>query len=181
MQDKNGKAVRALKKIIPLLKKYHFQWIITGGFACYVYGVKRNLTDIDIDIKVNKDSVEFKAFLAELKLFITQPLEHFIDKNYDNYNFEITINGQVIDICPMADLKIFDKNKKKYVPFYSNGFPKIEKVKFKGVTLPLLSKELIIKNKEMLVWQRESDLRDIEGLKIIIQKEGNKLKDYITV
>lgn len=161
-------AVDALNFIIPILQKYQFQWVITGGFASLVYGVDRQLTDIDIDINTSRNMPAFKNFLKDKEVapYITRELNHFVDQNYDNYNLEITYQGQVIDICPMAELKIFNQSSKKYEPFdfYKNGFPKVEFVNFHGLGLPLLAKELIIKNKEMLVWQRESDHRDIAGL-----------------
>ncbi len=168
--DKETKALAALNLVIPLLTKRKFRWCITGGFACYVYGVKRKLSDIDIDIDTTKDSTEFQDFLAELAPCITQSLEHFVDQNYDNYNFEITIGGQVVDICPMVEMEVFTKISGSYAPFYGGVFPDIEMVDFFGLKLPLLSKELVIKNKEMLVWQRESDIQDIKGLQELMSK-----------
>src|SRR3989344_2578860 len=163
------KAVGALKYIVPLLRKYNFQWVITGGFACLAYGVKRPLTDIDIDINTAKDSPQFKLFTQDVKPYTTQDLEHYVDQNYDNYNLEVTYEGQVIDICPMAELKIFDRDTNSYIPFYHN-FPNVQFVDFHGLDLPLLPKDLIIKNKEMLMWQRESDFNDIAGLRKLLTK-----------
>lgn len=37
----------------------------------------------------------------------TYELNHFVDVNYDNYNFEVTFAGQELDICPIPELKIF--------------------------------------------------------------------------
>lgn len=162
-------AVNALNFIIPTLNRYQFKWAITGGFASLVYGVDRSLTDIDIDINTSKNSPEFKSFLKDVETFISQPLEHFVDQNYDNYNVEVTYHEQVLDICPMAEMNIFDKASAKYENFYKNDFPQIEWVGFHGLELPLLSKELIIKNKEMLVWQRESDHRDVSGLRELLK------------
>ena len=162
--NEKERAVSALNYIIPLLEKYNFDWCIAGGFACYVYGVNRPITDIDIDVNTNTENPEFKNFLHEVEKYTTAPLEHWVDKNYDNYNVEITYQGQVIDICPTATLKIFNKEHNVYEPFYQNGFTKPEIVSFEGLKLPLLAKELIVKNKEMLVSQRESDLKDIAGL-----------------
>jgi len=159
------KALAALKYIIPILEKYNFRWVITGGFACYVYGVDRPITDIDVDISTSKDSSEFNKFIEKVRPYQTQALEHFVDQNYGNYNMELTYEGQVLDICPMAEMNVFDQAQGKYVNFYEEGLPDIELVKFCDIELPLLSKELIIKNKEMLVWKRDSDLKDIEGLK----------------
>ncbi|MDO8563576.1 MAG: hypothetical protein Q7R87_01055 [Nanoarchaeota archaeon] len=162
-----SRAANALNFIIPLLRKYNFNWIITGGFASYVHGVNRPITDIDIDIEISKKDKKFKKLLSDIKPFISQKLIHFVDKNYNNYNLEIDYNGQVIDICSSKELKIFNKKSGKYEQFYNllGGFPKPKFMKFQGLKLPLLSKKLIIKNKEMLVWQRESDFNDIKELK----------------
>ncbi len=135
-----------------------------------MYGVPRKLTDIDIDIETSKDDPVFAEFLKLVELRITSPLEHFVDQNYDNYNVEITVGGIVIDICPMAEMNILDKETNKYVNFYKNGFPDIEVVEFLGFKLPLLSKELIIKNKEMLVGREHIDQPDIAGLKALNAK-----------
>lgn len=161
------KILNALNKIIPLLEKYNFQWLITGGFASHVYGVKRPITDIDIDIYTSKDSDDFKNLIKDLSPFITQPLENFIDQNYNNYNFEMEIEGQIVDICSSKEMNIYDKKTERYENFYSGTFPKPEIVGWNGLKLPLLPKDLVIKNKEMLVQQRESDLKDIEELKSI--------------
>ena len=163
MQSARLKAKEALSFIIPILEKYGFKCVITGGFATLAYGVDRPLTDIDIDIDTKKDDPKFQEFIAELVPHTTQPLEHLVNDSYDNYNMEITISGVVIDICPMADLKVFDKEKKEYVPFYS-GFPEHEMVDFEGFQLSLLSKWLIIENKEIIM-RDEWDRRDVEGLK----------------
>ncbi len=167
MQNKTQelhKAKSALSFIIPILEKYNFRWVITGGFACYVYGVNRPLTDIDIDIDTDKDSREFAGFLAEVEQYITQPLENFINENYDNFNFEITYKSQIIDICPMANLKIYNKETSAYELFYKDGFPPIEVVEFEGFRLPLLSKQAVIENKMMLTIKDEWQQRDIDEL-----------------
>lgn len=163
--NNNKQAVNALKFIIPYLEKYNFRWVITGGFAARVYGVKRPLTDIDIDIDCSKDDQNFKDFYTDLKKNIKFPLENFVDDNYDNYNFEIEFQGQVIDICPMKEMKVINKETGKYECFYLSGLPEFEWVDFHDLKLPLLAKELIVKNKEMLVFQRDSDFIDIKGLK----------------
>jgi len=173
MKQRNVKfknALDALHFIMPILQKYQFQWLITGGFAARVWGVVRPLTDIDIDINTSRETESFQNFLKDVEPYTTQKLEHFVDQNYDNYNVEITYQGQVLDICPMAEMKIFDTASGAYEKFYKNGLPEIEFVHFHGLDLPLLSKKLIIKNKEMLVWKRASDYTDIAGLQTLLKK-----------
>ncbi len=112
MQDKvqeRQQAKSALAYIIPILEKYKFRWVITGGFACYVYGIDRLLTDIDIDIDTDKDIQEFKSFLEEVETYISQPLENFVDENYDNFNFELNykllvlLTAQATQATPTSD------------------------------------------------------------------------------
>lgn len=167
MTSEEQSAYDALKKIIPEINALGCKWVITGGFACYVYGVKRELTDIDIDIDISKDDSKFIALLEKFNSSITQPLMHFVSKAYDNYNVEITISNQIVDICTMEDLKIYDKDRGEYRPFYDQGFPAVEMVDFHGFTLPLMSKDLIIKNKKMIM-RDEWDERDVEGLRMLM-------------
>lgn len=158
MEDQ--RALKALNFIIPILERYGFRWVITGGFATYMYGVDRPLTDIDASVEEKK----FQKFVEEVAPVTSQPLEHFVSEDYDNYNMELSVDGVILDLCPMAEMNVIDKQTHKPEWFYQDGFPEHEVVDFHGLKLPLLSKKLIIKNKEQL--QRdEFDRRDIEGLK----------------
>lgn len=161
-------AREALSYIIPILKKYDFKWVITGGFAAYAYGVNRPITDIDIDVDGSKEDARFKALVEEVRPMMTQELIHFVDQNYDNYNFEITVSGIVIDICPMKEMNVYDRDAGKYFGFYTEGFPECETVEFEGMKIPLLSKTLIIKNKEIVPFQRESDHADVAALRAML-------------
>jgi len=106
-------------------------------------------------------------FVKSLEPYITQPLKHFVSEAYDNYNLEATVSGQILDICPRPDLKMFDKASGVYKPFYENGFPDVETVDFHGIALPLLAKELVSLNKEAIM-RDEWDRRDVEGLRALI-------------
>lgn len=170
MKADQKRALGALQYIIPILKNLKLKWLITTGFACYVYGVKRPITDIDIDINTTIKSAKLKKLLKIVKPQISQKLEHYIDQNYDNYNFELNIKGQILDICTMKELKVYNQKFKKYKKFYGAKFPPVEIVEFQGLKLPILSKKMLIKNKEMLVWQRPKDLKDIEGLRKLLKK-----------
>jgi len=82
----------ALKYIIPFLKKYNFKGCISGGFACYLYGVNRPVDEIHIDIELDKDDKKFKSFIEDVKEFTTYSFQYYKDKNYDHYVMEITVN-----------------------------------------------------------------------------------------
>jgi hypothetical protein len=65
----------------------------------------------------------------------------------------------------MDELLIFNKATGTYDKFYKNGFPEIELIDFEGLTLPLLSKQAVIENKEMLTKKDEWQQRDIDELR----------------
>ncbi len=68
----------------------------------------------------------------------------------------------------MDELLIFSKETGAYDKFYKNGFPEIELVEFEGFTLPLLSKQAVIENKEILTKKDKWQQRDIEGLRKLL-------------
>jgi len=78
IEEKRLKALKALRQVIPLLETHDFKWVITGGFACYVYGVDREITDIDIDIDTTKDDHHFQLLVKALLPYITQPLQNYL-------------------------------------------------------------------------------------------------------
>jgi hypothetical protein len=171
LSEDQYRAVCALNIVTPLLRKHNLRWVVTTGFACHVYGVPRPITDIDIDVDGSKDDPAFQSLIADLGAYISQPLKHYIDGRYDNWNFEATIEGQVLDVCSMAEMKVFDRTCNEYVPFYAAGFPDVENRSFCGIELPLMSRAMVIHNKRMLLEDldmepqyRDIHERDIAGL-----------------
>src|SRR3989344_2348186 len=144
------KAITALKYVIPFIEKYGFKWCISGGFACYLYGVNRTIGDIDIDIETDKEDENFKKFVEDVKEFTTYPFQLWVDENYDNWVMEITIENQKLRICSTKNLKLFNKKSDKYDLFYKRGIPKPTIISFNGLKLPISPKEWVLKMKETL-------------------------------
>lgn len=166
------KAVAALRYIVPLLKKYNFRWCISGGFACFVYGVKRPIPDIDIDIEADKNDGKFRRFLDDIERFTTLPFQRWItnDKNYDNWVMEVTIQGQVLSICTTKNLKLLNRESGKYELFYKTGIPDPTIVAFEGLKLPLSPKEWVIKMKEALAKKKAIDNSDIRNMQRLVKR-----------
>lgn len=164
-------AVSALRYIIPFLEKYKFKWCISGGFACYLYGVRRPIPDIDIDVEADKDDEKFKSFIGDIKEFTTLKFQRWItaDKNYDNWVMEATVNGQVLSICSTKNLKLLNKKTGEYEFFYKNGIPKPEIISFKGLKLLISPKKWVVKMKEALAVKKPVDENDILEMKRITQ------------
>jgi hypothetical protein len=52
-----------------------------------------------------------------------------------------------------------------------DGFPALEWLNLEGLSLPLQSKHEVLREKESRTWKRDTDLRDIVGLKRLIAAE----------
>ena len=158
----HAELLKALAFAVPLFDQTGLPWIITGGFACYVYGVERDLSDIDIDLDCGHAHPAFQSLLQTLEPFITMPLTHYTSDRYDNYNAEAVIDNTLFDFCSGDDLKVFDPATGRHELFYAAGFPQPVRVNFHGFNLPLLPPDLIIANKRQLM--RPIDITDIAGL-----------------
>lgn len=163
------KARNSLNYILPILKKYNFKWCISGGFACFLYGVDRPIHAIDIDIEIDKDDNKFKAFVEEVKPYTTLQFQLWIDKRYDNWVMDVVPkNGVLLSICPTSHLKLFCIKTKKYELFYPNGIPKSVHISFEGFELPTSPKELVLRMKEALSYKKANDRVDIRGMKKLL-------------
>ena len=80
---------------------------------------------------------------------------------------EITVNDFILSICTTKNLKMFNKYGKSDL-FYKNGIPKSEIVLFRGLQLPLLSKEKVIEMKDALAVKKEIDIKDISEMRKIL-------------
>jgi hypothetical protein len=147
----------ALKWIVNILQKHNIPFQIGGGFAARMYGVDRELVDIDIAIPTDK----LNELLPEVKDYITHDLRHYLDEKWDCIGMTINYKGQEIDFVGAQGKKIFDEINKKWITL-ENDFSNNEYKEIYGLTIPLMPKEKLITYKSIL--KREVDLLDLEGL-----------------
>lgn len=148
----------ALKWIVNILHKYNIPFQIGGGFAARMYGVKRELADIDIAVPTDKLS----EILSEVKDYITYDLKHYLDEKWDCTGMTIVYKGQEIDFVGAQGKKIFDEINKQWIAL-ENDFLNNEYKNIYGLTVPLMPKEKLIEYKSIL--KRDVDLLDLEELK----------------
>jgi hypothetical protein len=60
------KATDALRWVIDILNKHHIIYQVTGGLAAKIYGAKRALADIDLDLP----DLAIRTILPEVKPYI---------------------------------------------------------------------------------------------------------------
>ena len=147
----------AFKWIINILQKHNVPFQIKGGFASNLYGVKRELADIDISIPENR----FDELLPDIKDFIKYGPEQYLDEEWDIKLITLKYKGQYIDIAGAFEKKNFDKINKQWVATPSN-FENSVYMDVYGLRVPVIAKEDLIAYKKLIL--RDVDTIDIENL-----------------
>ena len=164
------KAEVALKYIIPLLKKHNFKWCISGSFACHLYGVKRPIGNIDIDVEANEKDDDFRSLVSDVKRYTTLQFQLWIDKNYNNWVMDVVVSDQLLSICSTKNLKLFNKEKSEYELFYKNGkIPTPRIFSFRNLKIPISPPEYVIRMKEALAVKKQADKKDISEMRKLLK------------
>ncbi len=143
--DKERKLKEALKFIVSLLRKKKIPFQIAGGFAASVYGSKRPIKDIDIDIP--DSSIDTLA--KEIKKYTTDGPIRYRGYRFDLYLLAINYRGQEIDFSGADSMKNSDVKNKKWVK-YPGDLTKVHFKKAYGFLLPIIPPEGLIKYKKLL-------------------------------
>ncbi|MBI3623618.1 hypothetical protein HY212_06095 [Candidatus Pacearchaeota archaeon] len=151
------KTKEALKWIIKILRKHKVPFLISGGFDAKVYGSKRLLADIDIEIH---DKEMYKVF-PYVKEYIIYGPKIFKNKEFNLFLMTLKYKGQEIDICGKDHLKMFDKVHKKWFK-ESNNFKQVSRKKIYGIKLPLEELKDLISYKKKI--RRRVDIIDVKNL-----------------
>jgi len=143
--------------IIGILKEYKIPYRISGGFAARIYGSRRSLADIDIEIPDSK----FNEIIPEIKPYIKIGPKQFKDKQMDTYGLSMEYKGQIIDISGTETEKLFDVRKDNWVKSKID-LSKVIKRKVYGKIVNVIRKEDLIAYKQMI--RRKVDIEDIKAI-----------------
>lgn len=153
---KNTKA--AFLWIVNILKKHKVPYQITGGFAAKIYGAKRKLADIDIEIPEEKFDDIYDAVYKDVKKFIIFAPKRYKKEGFDVFLMTLKYNGQLIDICGTRTDMVFDKKTKQWLRMPTNLKKYENKIIF-GKRVKVISKKDLVAYKSKL--QRQVDKIDI--------------------
>lgn len=148
---------KVLRQVVQALEENKIQFQITGGLAAIIYGSKRPLFDIDIDIRKQ----DIQKIRQLFKKYIIQDYQRNQGKHFDNWTMVLEVDGVLVDISQAEDCYIFDENGKKINIDTNLSHPTISE--FAGMKLPVEPKDELISYKRVL--SRETDLADIEQIK----------------
>lgn len=156
------KTINALKWIVAILNRNNVPYQISGGLAAKLYGSKRPLNDIDIDISESK----FKDILEEVRPYIIFGPEHLNDGKWDIYIMTLNFKGQEVDITGAYEAKVSSKDRTRWI-LIPVDFSKVRKIEVGGILVNVISPEELIKYKQYL-----DGAHQIEDIKAV----GNYLK-----
>jgi hypothetical protein len=152
------KLLNALKWIVDILNKHEIQYQITGGFAAYIYGAKRRINDIDIDVPEE----DFEKIYDDVKKFVVFGPAQYRDKKWDLKLMTLDFHGQKIDISGAFNAKIFDDVSKKWL-LSPVDFSKTRTMNFENIKIRISDPVELMEYKELLSGEHQKS--DIAAIK----------------
>ena len=152
------KTKEAFLWIISILVKHKVPYRISGGFAAKIYGSKRRLRDIDIEIP----DKQFNKILPDIREYISEGPGRFIDDKMKTYGLVMEYKGQIIEFSGTDTEILFDFRKKKWVRSKID-ISKISRKRVYGKMVNVIKKKDLLAYKTM-IQSRPEDLRDINAI-----------------
>jgi hypothetical protein len=147
----------ALTFVENFFKMQGIRSVYGGGFAAKLYGSRRELADIDINIP-ERYLYEAAKYFSK---YITFGPKMYRDKNWRLLMFTMSYKGQIIDICSNKTIQIFDKISDKWVTPDGAGS--------KGVSMEVFGQAInIFRKKDLIAYKsklrRRVDIFDVKEL-----------------
>lgn len=149
---------KELLKIIKVFNKHRLDYLLIGGMAAILYGVKRATFDIDVAVALDSISInKAKSLLKKMRFWELSPEISKIDPRY-GIGFT---NGRV-DV----DLMYIEE------PNFSFFYQYCTKLKYKGIIIKIPNIMDLVHIKEAS--PRDKDKQDAEALRYIISSKKAK-------
>jgi hypothetical protein len=148
---------KAFTWIVGLLQKHSIPFQISGGFAARVYGVERELNDIDIGIPDDR----FADLYPEVRDYLRYGPAHYTDEQWDLQLMSLKYEGQKIDIAGRTTITFYDKDTQSWIPGHRD-LQVCEMREVFGILVPIIPKDALIAYKTKL--GREVDVFDVAQL-----------------
>jgi hypothetical protein len=150
---------KAFLWITDILEQKGIKYKISGGFAARIYGVDRELADIDIEM----ENTGIPLIEETVNPYIISGPERYKDDNWDLEVMTLVYEGQEIDIAGI-EAKIFNVQTKQWEEL-KNDLNDNTIMEIYGKKVPIESISNLIAYKTKL--SREVDIKDVRQLKQI--------------
>ena len=149
----------ALHWIVLLLQKDRVPFQIGGGLAAHLYGSKRPINDIDIDIP---DSA-FDQILPEVREYIVFGPDRYKDSTWDVHLMTLDYHGQEIDLTGTQDGLIFNKESGQWDKHTMN-LDDVTMIEAFGLLLPVQNARDLIRYKRKIAHDEAKHMSDVEEI-----------------
>ena len=146
--------------IIKILQENNIRYRISGGLAARIYGCKRRLADIDIEV-LEKDID--KVYQHTEKFAVYGP-KKYVDDNWKLRLLTLKYKNQEIDIAAFES-KIFNHETKKWIE-RPGVFTDVNIENIFGMSVTVEKIGSLINYKKILA--REVDIKDVKNLMRLI-------------
>lgn len=147
----------ALSWIVSILKQSNMPFEIDGGLAAEMYGSKRELADIDINVS----SDDFEKLAPLVQEHATFGPDWYKDDHWNLYMVTLNYAGQTIDIGALGKMKFFDKKSKEWKDF-PDGLSDCRVMNYLGMDLPVINERKLMIYKDELA--RGVDVKDVSAM-----------------
>jgi hypothetical protein len=148
---------RAFDWITTLLDELGCPYVVVGGLAANVFGGRRPLYDIDLD--VHKSALPKIADRA--KLYVTFGPARYQDAHFDIELLSLRYAEQDIDLTAGEDVLLFDSRVGRWCEVPTD-FSVGEHHEVLGKRVPVMGRAALIEYKRML--SRDTDLEDVAAM-----------------
>lgn len=154
-----GNTRKAFAWVVGLLRKNRIRFRVSGGLAARIYGSRRPLKDIDIEVQ---DTDVWRILPCVKNQIIFGP-KRYVDKSFDLLLLTLRRGGQEIDIFGCESQRLFCKESKKWVRSPTGVSCAVRKKAF-GLVVPVITKKALVGYKGII--GRRVDVRDLKALTI---------------
>lgn len=147
----------ALRRIVGVLRNHGIRFQISGGLAARIYGSRRQLADIDIEIP----DAAFRKVLPDLGKSVVYGPRRYRDRSWDILLVTLRYGGQEIDLCGCDSERIYDRRAGRWRKQKIDLGRAVRKRAY-GLVLPVVPLDDLIGYKKLL--RRRVDLRDLREL-----------------
>ena len=148
----------ALKTVVNTFKANNIPFQISGGLAAILYGVKRPLYDIDVEVYKKDMPQTITLFQKD----ISEAFHHIQDAHFDLWLLTLKINGVSVDISQADECYVGDGQGEKIR--VDSDLSKAHWINFEGLEVPVVSPSELIAYKTILA--RDTDLIDMKQMNL---------------
>lgn len=148
---------RAFEWITGLLDELGYPYLVVGGLAATIFGSKRTLYDIDLDVP----AVALEDIARRFKGHVTFGPARFRDEQFDIQLLSLRYADQDIDLTAAEDIQLFDRTAAQWRHVPTDLMAR-EIHEVLGKKVFVMKRDALIAYKKMLA--RDTDLEDVAAM-----------------